>query len=154
VSHQAESSPLGDPVVVRSWMVARSSLIGSIIPTVYLPVVGSFLIGFGTYLLISDWKSSQRLGFVWFVVVGCVAIGSGLLNVESVARRVDAMDSGQFRFSSRRRSIMVDPASLISMTGLGRHFDPLGFYPFLMKSGSGSMYVNRHMRHGGEQEGE
>lgn len=144
---QAEWLPPQDAAVVRTWAVGRFSFFGSITP-IYLMTISTALIVAGIYLLVADESSSQRFGFVWLLFVGCVWLVVGVFLFETVARRVEALANGHYRFSSRRRSVVVDPTNIISMRGLGWAVDFWGMYPFRLRTGSGSLLVDRHMRDG------
>jgi hypothetical protein len=140
--------PSGPPVVVQSWQVSRFSFFGSIGPA-YNLLFGTAVVVLGAYLVISNWGESAWLGYLWLVFIGCLAIGFGIFYFEYVVRRVDALNNGQYRFASRKRSLVVEPKNIKSLKGLGYVMDPWGMYPFRMKAGAGNMFVDRHMRSGG-----
>ncbi|HEX3794889.1 MAG TPA: hypothetical protein VHV57_10360 [Acidimicrobiales bacterium] len=143
--------PSPELVVLRTWGVSRLSFFGSIVP-IYFYVVGTVLIVLGAYFLISDWRNSQRLGFAWMIFVGCVGIGLGTFFLNYVVRRIEMLSGGMYRFVSRRRSLVLDPKNIESLKGLGYFMDFWGMYPFRMKAGAGSIFIDRHMRDGKDLE--
>jgi hypothetical protein len=140
-----------EPVVLRTWAVGRYSLFGSLLPNYFL-VAGVAMIGVGVALFVTNRMGTQRFFSIWFVGVGLIAITAGKLQISNVAKRVDALSGGSYRFSSRKRSLVVEPSQIVSLRGFGSFNDAWGAYPFRMKTELGSMFVDRHMREGGSLE--
>jgi len=138
--------------VVQTLSVGPLSLFGSIAPALLIAVGIAAMFG-GTWGLIKPWGvDNPRSGFAFMLTWGLFAFSLGALQILVVARHVDQLHDGRYRFRSHVRNVDVHPMEMISMVGVPRYLDLYGGYPFRMKSSRGSILVDRHMPGGLELE--
>jgi hypothetical protein len=89
---------------------------------------------------------------LWLGLIGLVAVILGATLLLTVARRVDLLQDGRFRFVAvlMQRCVSVD--ELKSATGIGTIGDFWGALPFLVRTRSGWVLVDRHMDNGEDLE--
>jgi hypothetical protein len=139
--------------VDRTWGVRRLSITATLLP-LFASAVGTVVVVAGVVGIVRPWGGNPRCSFIVTTACGLLIATTGLLAYAYIVIRVDSLKDGSYRFMSRRRQMVVRPETIVSLYGSRVVYDPLGTFPFRMKTKTGSVLINRHMPCGEELEDE